>query len=357
MIKKIKISIFFILISLISWAQLGYEYKPIDLFISIPDTIPNVLDDDKNHIFECNYYQYDFKGMINTSDNKWIVNETTCKDIHKGNFPFFQFCELIDVYKSAKENKLLSIYTSESAQVFAKIFEKIEAKERFFAVSKTVNQFEIEAILETDYGMKVFVKLNDNSKSLPYYLKLENGEYKFYATHDSLVSSVNVLLGFYFLKANEIQVAGDIDKDGKFNRIDNCPCTKNVLQKNSDSDKFGDECDNCPLVGNNSQEDSDKDGVGDKCDNCISSTNPDQLNNDGDLFGNKCDNCPEMKNDDQKDTDNDKVGDVCDNCKEISNTNQKDTDADGFGDACDTCPDKPNKDQKIDCNKIKTKEK
>lgn len=57
----------------------------------------------------------------------------------------------------------------------------------------------------------------------------------------------------------------DVDEDGINDSLDNCLCTFNPMQTNSDLDVFGDACDNCPTVTNPLQEDMDGDGIGDSC--------------------------------------------------------------------------------------------
>eukprot|EP00486_Rosalina_sp_Unknown_P008878 CAMPEP_0201591646 /NCGR_PEP_ID=MMETSP0190_2-20130828/189759_1 /ASSEMBLY_ACC=CAM_ASM_000263 /TAXON_ID=37353 /ORGANISM="Rosalina sp." /LENGTH=644 /DNA_ID=CAMNT_0048050061 /DNA_START=34 /DNA_END=1966 /DNA_ORIENTATION=- len=90
-------------------------------------------------------------------------------------------------------------------------------------------------------------------------------------------------------------IANDKDKDGRPDRIDNCPDVANPYQKEAignvqvkciakDEDKDGkaDTIDNCPKVFNPYQKDLDHDGDGDKCDYDI----------DGDYIPNKYDYCP-----------------------------------------------------------------
>lgn len=121
----------------------------------------------------------------------------------------------------------------------------------------------------------------------------------------------------------------DADGDGVTAVIDNCDAEYNPLQKNQDSDEFGDVCDgdvdgdsktnlprqnqpepdNCIFVSNRSQDDLDGDGLGDACDT--------DLDGDGwhhpvpwnDLLE---DNCPGAGNPLQWDFDSDGDGDACD---------------------------------------------
>ena len=158
------------------------------------------------------------------------------------------------------------------------------------------------------------------------------------------------------------RAAGDADKDGVANLIDNCLTTPNPHQYNNDSDRDGDACDtdddgdghldaadNCPLIANADQDNTDSilepdDGIngitilGDACDpdddgdyinddedNCQYIRNFLQVNTDGDALGDKCD----------PDDDNDFRLDTADNCPHIRNTDQANADGDALGDACD----------------------
>ncbi len=99
--------------------------------------------------------------------------------------------------------------------------------------------------------------------------------------------------------------AGDADRDGVPDALDNCPDIPNGGQDDSDLDGIGDACDAEPRL------DSDGDGRWDDVDNCPSFYNPQQLDADGDEFGDECDNCPFDRNPDQADEDGDGTGDVC----------------------------------------------
>ena len=146
-------------------------------------------------------------------------------------------------------------------------------------------------------------------------------------------------------------VCDDDDGDGILDIDDNCPVAANPEQTDTDGDGLGDACDeeadgdgvldindNCPFVANPGQNDSDEDGIGDACDpdldgddvldardNCPLQQNPEQADADGDGLGDACDD----------DSDNDGVPDAQDNCPLVSNPDQADADGNGIGDACE----------------------
>jgi hypothetical protein len=60
-------------------------------------------------------------------------------------------------------------------------------------------------------------------------------------------------------------VSFDVDQDGVFNEVDNCPDDYNPDQADTDGDDFANACDNCPDDYNPNQTDSDSDGTGDLC--------------------------------------------------------------------------------------------
>jgi hypothetical protein len=334
------------------------KYEPYNVYLAVPDSITGLAEDSGNHIFECNFYQYDYQGMFPKEGKRWIIDLDYCKSAPNANDPFYMFCNLLDVYKSQKEKKLLEIYASDSRTVLEEILENPTVRERFFQIMGQIDKFEIMCIIDAELGLCLYVKAGDNPEILPYYMGKENGEYKFLSLEDTLASSLNVLYGLYYSDIpSDLLTPIDRDGDKTINRKDNCPCTENRLQRNSDNDKYGDACDNCPNVTNPLQSDTDFDRAGDACDNCPDLYNPDQYDPDNDKLGAKCDNCPEVANKDQIDTDNDKVGDACDNCPKLPNTEQLDSDNDGVGDGCDSCPSIPNKDQSLNCEQLKKQRK
>jgi len=78
----------------------------------------------------------------------------------------------------------------------------------------------------------------------------------------------------------------DIDCDGVFDPVDNCPSVWNPAQSDMDGDGEGDYCDICPL---DSMDDADQDGFCADQDNCPYTHNPDQSDGDGDGSGTPCD--------------------------------------------------------------------
>lgn len=338
-------------------AQNNYTYTPSMLHFAIPDTLGGTFNDSINHIFECDFYQYDYKGMLSPEKGAWIINNETCRNIQKSSYPFYQFCELIDVYKSKNRRKLLGLYSDESREKIESFLSNDSISDLFFESTSKYTEFEIIGMFESELGLKVYAIPVGLGKTVPYYMDVNGSEAIFKAVADTFVHSTNIMLGFYFMDVATITTQFDADADGTENRIDNCPCTKNPLQKNSDRDKFGDKCDNCAKKFNPLQTDMDMDDVGDVCDNCPSIGNEDQKDSDGDSLGDICDNCPNISNKIQKDKDADSIGDVCDNCPDAMNPTQADKDNDGIGDACDTCPDIANPDQKDNCDQLKKRNK
>jgi len=121
-----------------------------------------------------------------------------------------------------------------------------------------------------------------------------------------------------------VDQTSDLDSDGIFDYVDNCPSIRNADQADSDQDSIGDVCDtdldgdgvpnhidNCPLVSNSNQLDSNSDGIGDAC-NAPSFVLDGNTDLDGDGAANDVDNCPSVSNADQADSDNDGIGDACD---------------------------------------------
>lgn len=138
------------------------------------------------------------------------------------------------------------------------------------------------------------------------------------ASLSSMDVGIRIGCGKVYVTPGYIVAVGDMDADGFFGCLDNCPEVANSSQDDMDSDGFGDLCDNCPSISNPGQADADNDDVGNDCDNCPSVENSDQLNSDGDS-----------------------LGDDCDNCKLVTNPSQTDGDGDGWGDVCDPCPGDP----------------
>lgn len=140
----------------------------------------------------------------------------------------------------------------------------------------------------------------------------------------------------------------DIDKDGVFDVIDNCPSDPNADQKNLDGDTTGDACDSdidndgvinaLDSAPNNNAICRDQDA--DQCDDCA-------IGVDG--FGNLSDARPGNDGPDtdrdglcnvgDTDDDADLVPDGADNCPLIYNPNQRDSNSNGLGDACDPAED------------------
>ncbi len=81
----------------------------------------------------------------------------------------------------------------------------------------------------------------------------------FYGGGEALASEIN----FFDW---DIPGGADVDDDGLFSAMDNCPRDYNPNQEDGDLDGVGDVCDNCPNDLNPDQADFDDDGTGDACD-------------------------------------------------------------------------------------------
>lgn len=156
-----------------------------------------------------------------------------------------------------------------------------------------------------------------------------------------------------------VDLLGDADGDTIANNMDNCPCTINTDQSDSDADSWGDLCDvefdECGTT------DTDLDGVFDDCDECDTDASLTTLaydnNNDGVM-----DSCVALDPCGNIDTDGDGTNDACDACPNDStqttfgfdfdhdginescvadSCGSVDTDGDGTFDRCDACPEDP----------------
>lgn len=157
----------------------------------------------------------------------------------------------------------------------------------------------------------------------------------------------------------------DLDNDGVFDGLDNCPLRRNRDQRDADRDGVGDVCEDadtdgvpddqdlCPHDVDSAQLDLDEDGVGDACDT--------DIDGDGrrlDAHGrSRRDPCPYLAEGAWLDRDHDGLGDGCDlapasACKGFTCLLQLDSDGDGHRDISDTCPTVADDQRDVDGDRI-----
>lgn len=149
-------------------------------------------------------------------------------------------------------------------------------------------------------------------------------------------------------------LGGDYDSDTIINSEDNCPCSYNPTQMDTDrdgvGDVYGDEngCDNCPSVSNPADMDNNGDGVTgdasdhdsdgdvDRYDYAYGNLDGDvrQTDSDADGYGDACEEVEDECG--TNDRDDDGINDYCDNCIYTYNPSQDITDGNDAGDACTT---------------------
>lgn len=85
-------------------------------------------------------------------------------------------------------------------------------------------------------------------------------------SQDNSLQSKNAKFSFDFNVVQWNEGTSDIDGDGIYDDVDNCPITYNPYQEDIDEDGIGDVCDNCLEIVNPAQIDADLDGYGYECD-------------------------------------------------------------------------------------------
>lgn len=138
---------------------------------------------------------------------------------------------------------------------------------------------------------------------------------------------------------------GDYDSDTIINSEDNCACSYNPTQSDSDADGVGDVygtengCDNCPGVANPADMDNNGDGLTGETTYSDGYLDGDvrQTDTDSDGYGDACEEVDEEEDEcGTNDRDADGINDYCDNCLYTYNPSQDDEDGNGAGDACTT---------------------